>query len=94
MKSFVDSFKQETQGTQPGLPIAQVAGFAFRLDLFAGADLSDYEVGAGDRIILLYLIGEIEHEFSGSRADEFYTWFMQLTGQAKIQQVDVGGLTY
>lgn len=72
---------------QVNVPFASVAGFEFRLDLFAAADLSDYEAGKGDRIIILYLMGEVQHAFTGPRADEFYVWYLALTGRNAVRLV-------
>lgn len=73
------------QPTALNVPFAQVAGFAFNLNSLIGVDLADYEPGAEDRVIELLLLGPHAYQFEGKAADEFYTWYLNLTGQAKIQ---------
>lgn len=71
---------------QINLPIATVAGYTFQVPLIVGIDWEDYDT-AEDREITLQLIGPHTHTFVGERADEFKSWFEQVTGKARIEQV-------
>lgn len=67
------------------IPFAVVGGCAFNVNSLIAIDLSEYEPGAEARSIELLLLGPHTMLFEAHDADEFYTWYLNLTGQAKIQ---------
>jgi hypothetical protein len=69
------------QQSIPLPPIITVADFSFNALLIAAIDRSQYDAKDPERIIVLYLAGNIEHEFEGDRADEFNKWYLSLYGQ-------------
>ena len=69
---------------QINVPMAIVAGFIFNVNALIAIDVSIYKAGDEGRMIFLYLLSEVTHEFTNERADEFYLWYLQFTGQARI----------
>jgi hypothetical protein len=62
-----------------------VAGLTFRADCLVAINISSYEQGKEDRIVSIVLAGPWEEFFTDERADEAYIWYLQFTGQARIQ---------
>ncbi len=73
--------------TQGGVPFALVADYFFNVNCIVAIDLSNYEAKAEPRSLMLYLIHAITHEFHQEEADTFYEWWLDFTGQRKVQPV-------
>lgn len=70
---------------------SNVAGIFFALAAIVSIDTSTYEQGEPDRNIVLTLVGPVRHVFTDKRADEFYLWYLTLTGQNRVQTLEVPG---
>jgi len=69
------------------IPLVEVAGYSFNPAAMVAIDRSVYDSQKPDRCIVLYLIGEIDHEFEGERADEFNRWYLSCYGRTSLQSV-------
>lgn len=82
-------------GTQ-GFTMVNVAGFCFNVGALIAIDLTEY-VSKDDRniagqerttpIIILHLAGPTTHSFFGERADQAHEWYLEITGQKKIEPI-------
>jgi hypothetical protein len=75
---------------QINLPMKDLAGFVFNVGALVAIDTSMYKPPptpeGHNRIIILHLVGPVEHIFENEAADAAYIWYLQLTGQARIEQ--------
>lgn len=80
--------QQAPRPVPPQLNIAMqsCAGFNFNFASLIAIDFSGYVPGAPGRAAVLYLLGPTTHRFEEKRADEFYMWFLNMTGQTVIQE--------
>jgi hypothetical protein len=67
----------------------RVADFLFRLDTMIALDLSYYKEGAEGRNISLVLVGPYEYVFENERADAAWFWYLQMTGQNRIDPATI-----
>jgi hypothetical protein len=65
------------------LPVVEVAGITFNMMTLISIDRAEYLANPTkpDRVIVLQLAGEVEHEFVGERADIFNKWYCVQFGQ-------------
>lgn len=73
---------------QISIPLIEVDGFVFNVGSVVAIDRVAYleNPNAEDRCITLHLVYDVAHDFIGARADQFNLWYLQVTGQAHIQQ--------
>lgn len=76
-----------SQQQMMNIPLIEIADFAFNPVAMVAIDRSVYDPKKPDRCIVLYLIGEIDHEFEGERADEFNKWYLSCYGRTSLQSV-------
>lgn len=71
----------------PGLnmAIANIADYAFNIGALVSIDMTSYKEGAEGRIVVIRLVGDVSHTFQGDRADAAFYWYLQLTGQARVE---------
>lgn len=75
--------------TPINIPMLHVAGLTFRADCLVAVDISNYEQGIPERSILFVLAGPYETEFIDERADEAYLWYLNFTGQNRIEKPSI-----
>lgn len=75
---------QQPQQQQINIPLVNIAGFAFNPLTIVAIDLQGYVEGEPGRAIHLHLAHDCGNEFVDEAADQFYYWYLVLTGQAKI----------
>jgi hypothetical protein len=67
-----------------------LVGFVFNVGALVAIDTSAYKppptLEGHHRIIVLHLVGPVEHVFEDEAADAAYVWYLHLTGQARIGQ--------
>ena len=74
------------QQAQIVLQFVAVAGYVMNFAALIGIDFSQYEQGKDGRFAILHLAHGHQHIFEDKRADELYVWYLQTTGQNRIEQ--------
>lgn len=62
-----------------------LAGFVFNIASLVVIDLVEYEQGKPGRRASLTVLGPVTKEFVDSKADEVYLWYLEISGQTRIQ---------
>ena len=82
--------QQEPAAPQPqavNIPLINVAGYCFNPLCIVAIDMTGYKTGVEGRAISLHLAHDCGTEFADEAADQFYYWYLLITGQAKVEPV-------
>jgi len=71
--------------THARIGFTNIADFVFNIATLLAMDFSKYEQGKEGRTAKLVLVGPYEHSFTDKDADQVFLWYLEISGQARIQ---------